>query len=366
MGNSGFDSLDERTLTILGNAMDGKVPSIEEVLYLSELRSIEANLAIFNTARIIRERNFGKKVFLYGFVYFSTYCRNNCSFCYYRKTSNIPPRYRKSLDEVMDAVGCLEKSGIHLIDLTMGEDPVICEEKAYSPLIDMCKAIKETYKLPIMVSPGVVPQSFLKEVGRLGVDFYALYQETHNRSLYSKLRLGQSYDERVMARVAALKEGILVEDGLLLGVGESQADVVNSIFEMKKLGAQQVRAMGLAPQEGTPLANLSSPPILDEMRTIALMRIVHQDRLIPASYDVDGMKGLELRLIAGANIVTSIIPPEMGLHGVAQSSLNIDNCMRTIQGISPYLNRLGLEPSSRKELCKWIEKEKELLSEANK
>ena len=366
MGDPGFDTINERTSAILGNAVDGNIPSIEEVNYLSELSSIEDNLAIFNTARIIRERNFGKKIFLYGFVYFSTYCRNNCSFCYYRKTSDIPPRYRKNLDDVMDAVGCLEKSGIHLIDLTMGEDPEICEEKSYAPLIEMCKTIKETYKLPIMVSPGVVPESFLKEVSRIGVDWLALYQETHNRKLFSKLRLGQSFDERVNARVTALKEGLLVEDGVLLGVGESQQDIVNSIFEMKKLGVQQVRAMGLTPQEGTPLANLSSPPILDEMRTIALMRLVHQDRLIPASYDVDGMKGLELRLIAGANVVTSIIPPEMGLHGVAQSSLNIDNCMRTIQGISPYLNRLGLEPSSRKAYCDWINKEKALLLEARK
>lgn len=49
------------------------------------------------------------------------------------------------------------------------------------------------------------------------------------------------------------------------------------------------------------------------------MRLLFPDKLIPASLDVDGISGLELRLMAGANVVTSIIPPNEGLAGVAQS-----------------------------------------------
>jgi len=358
MGKINLEVEDEGVVAILGAALDGQSPSKEDMLYLARARGADVNFAMFQVARRLAERSFGRKMFLYGFVYFSTYCRNVCTFCYYRKVNANPPRYRKSFDDVMKAVDQLEKYGIHLADLTMGEDPQICEVEHYEPILKMCREIKKEYDLPVMISPGVVPRSVLSELGSIGVDWYALYQETHNRSLYAKMRVGQPYEARAEARAEALKEGILVEDGILLGIGETAEDVVDSIYDMKKLGAQQVRAMGLEPQVGTPLEGRSSPPILDEMRAIAMMRLVHQDRLIPASYDVDGLKGLELRIMAGANVVTSIIPPKMGLHGVAQASLDIDSSQRTVEGIIPYLKRLGLEPNTRQAYRKWIEKEK--------
>ena len=41
-------------------------------------------------------RHSGDAVFLYGFVYFSTYCRNECAFCFYRADNDESPRYRKT------------------------------------------------------------------------------------------------------------------------------------------------------------------------------------------------------------------------------------------------------------------------------
>ena len=78
--------------------------------------------AVFECARKVRDREFGKRTFLYGFVYFSTYCRNECSFCYYRKSNGID-RYRKSKDEIVDLARSIKAAGINLADLTMGEDP---------------------------------------------------------------------------------------------------------------------------------------------------------------------------------------------------------------------------------------------------
>ena len=44
---------------------------------------------LFSQARKAREKEFGNKIFMYGFVYFSTWCRNDCNFCYYRKSNEI-------------------------------------------------------------------------------------------------------------------------------------------------------------------------------------------------------------------------------------------------------------------------------------
>lgn len=358
-----FNLKDEKALSLLGKALDGETLRPTELFYLAKLRGIDENLTLFQVASKIRERHFSKKIFLYGFIYFSTYCRNMCNFCFYRKPNMKPPRYRKSLSGILESIAELEKSGVHLIDLTMGEDPLIYEKKEYIHLLTICREIKREFDIPLMVSPGVLPQDVLSELSRIGVDWYALYQETHNKHLFSVLRPGQNYELRMAAKFNALKEGLMVEDGILIGVGETPQDVVHSIFEMKRLGAQQVRAMGFVPQKGTPMESIPSPPILDEMKAIALMRFIHQDRIIPASYDIDGLKGLELRLMAGANAVTSLIPPAFGLVGVAQTSLNIDNKLRTSEGVKLYLQRLGLQPADRQTYRKWVEKEKEALRE---
>ncbi len=355
-----YAEAEDKARDILHRALDGDIPTYEELSYLATLQGFGNNLAIFRTARKICELHFGRKIFLYGFVYFSTYCRNSCTFCFFRKANNDIPRYRKSLHEVVEIVAELENSGVHLVDLTMGEDSLIHEKKGSKLLLDICEIIKKEFKVSLMVSPGVLNREALSKLGNLGADWYALYQETHNRVLFSKLRKGQDYDERMEAKVNAAREGLLVEEGILLGVGETPHDIVDSSFEMKRLGAHQVRAMGFAPRAEIPLGCFA-PPIIYEMKAIALLRLTHQDRIIPASCDIDGARNLEARFMAGANAVTSLIPPGFGLMGVAQTCLNIDNGLRTVDGIKPHLKSMGLEPADRKTYRRWIDSKKESL-----
>ena len=103
------------------------------------------------------------------------------------------------------------------------------------------------------------------------------------------------------------------------------------------------------PQKGTPLYKTSSANNLLELKIIALMRLVFPDRLIPASLDVEGITGLWERLDAGANVVTSLIPPSEGFVGVSQSTLNVDDGFRTVNGVLPILRECGLTPANLSE-----------------
>jgi methylornithine synthase len=321
-------------------------------------RDIEDTFSLLTAASKVRETKFGNQVFLYGFLYFSTFCRRMCSFCFYRRPNTKPPRYRRTPEEVAEMAKTLETSGVHLVDLTMGEDPVIHDGKKYDLLVTLVKKVRDAVDLAIMVSPGVLPRRVLKSLRAAGADWYALYQETHNKTLYSTLRLGQTYEDRIKAKNDAKREGLLIEEGILLGVGESEADRVESIFAMNQLGASQVRAMGFVPQRGSPMEHHESPPIIDEMKTMAVMRLVHQDKLMPASLDIDGLKGLELRLASGSNVVTSIIPPYSGLAGVAQAHLGVDEGLRSVESVKPYIERLGLAVASKKSYLRWMDDEK--------
>ncbi|MGI6732039.1 MAG: methylornithine synthase PylB [Anaerovoracaceae bacterium] len=308
---------------------------------------------LFRKAREIREDVFGNKIFVYGFVYFSTYCKNNCNFCYYRKDNSID-RYRKSREEIIDVVKQLAESGVNLIDLTMGED-MLYHQEDFKTVLDITRTIKEEYNLPVMISPGVISEEMVDKFADLGTDWYALYQETHNRELFRNLRIDQDYDERMNRKLYAKKKGMLIEEGLLAGIGESVEDIADSLLEMGKIGASQVRVMSFVPQKGSPMEDVVTPSRSLEMKIIALMRILYPYALIPASLDVDGIKGLKDRINAGTSVVTSIIPPRSGLMGVAQNTMDVDEGGRTAEEAGHILNSMGLVVAQPKEYKEYLE-----------
>lgn len=339
---------------IVEGALEGRRLRLKEVERLLGVQSPDETELLFEAAQEMRLRHFGRKVFLYGFVYFSTYCRNHCAFCFYRQGNRESPRYRKSPAEVVEVARGLAESGVHLVDLTMGEDPRLHDAGDYTSLVDLVREVSGAAQVPVMVSPGVVPRAVLRELKQAGAGWYACYQETHTPALYERLRPGQDFLPRAASRSQALAEGLHAEDGILLGVGETAADRARSLLTMRAQGVQQVRVMGFVPQKGTPMADRPLPSLLAEMVTLATMRLVMPDRLIPASLDIDGLRGLEARLRAGANVVTSIIPASSGMAGVAQSTLDIGEGFRTVAGVERHLAPLGLQVASLDDYEAWL------------
>ena len=336
----------------IDRAVDGAHLTGREIEALLAVDDVGSAALLFEAARTLRERHFGRRIFLYGFVYFSTYCRNRCTFCFYRRGNALSPRYRKSADEVVAIARGLADSGVHVVDLTMGEDPEMHEDGRYEPLMHLVRRVRREARRPVMVSPGVVPRGVLAGLCEAGADWYACYQETHDPILYRQLRPGQDYERREASRSEAIAVGLHAEDGILLGVGETVSQRAHSLLIMRAQGVRQVRVMGFVPQRGTPLSHKEIPSLLVEMVTLATMRLVMPDRLIPASLDIDGLRGLEARLMAGANVVTSIIPPDSGLAGVSQATLDIDPGFRTVAGVKQRVCpvgiwRLPLRPSTR-------------------
>jgi methylornithine synthase len=123
---------------------------------------------------------------------------------------------------------------------------------------------------------------------------------------------------------------------------------------MRLMEASQMRAMSFVPQQGTPMQSWKRPDSLREMLIIAVLRLAFPDRLIPATLDVAGLAGLHNRLEAGANVVTSLVPPGFGLAGVAQNSLDIADARRTTASILLELGKLGMQSASMEEYLDWI------------
>ena len=155
-----------RLAEILDKAQQEEILDRGEIVFLLGLRQKNQIDAVFEAARELRFRHFEDRVFLYGFIYVSTFCRNQCNFCYYRSANALPVRYRREASEIIEAAQSLAESGVHLIDLTLGEDPQYFQDQGFEPFIQLVKAIRETTDLPIMVSPGVVPAEVLSDLAR--------------------------------------------------------------------------------------------------------------------------------------------------------------------------------------------------------
>ena len=340
----------------MSDVQQGRRLDPADIVHLLGLESEDAQALLFETARNIRKANFGNKVFTYGFAYTSTFCRNDCIFCYFRRSNEQPQRYRKKTRDVLEVARHLAKQGVNLIDLTMGEDPRLhqTQNRELDDLIHLVKDIRTVTDLPIMVSPGVVPDQTLERLADAGVTWYACYQETHNQRLFNVLRMGQAFEERLEKKRLARKLGLLIEEGILCGVGESSWDIAHSIKVMHDLDADQVRVMKFVPQPGTPMATHPEEASLRECLISAVLRLSFPDRLIPASLDVDGLAGLKMRLNAGANVITSLVPPDYGLSGVAHADLDIENANRTMTGIRPILDACHLMAAEGEDYLEWM------------
>jgi len=340
---------------ILEKATQEELLERDEIVFLLGLTQKKHIDDVFSAARELRFRHFGNRVFLYGFIYISTFCRNQCNFCYYRSANALPVRYRSKASDIIEAAQGLAESGVHLIDLTLGEDPLYFQDQGFEPFFQLVKAVRQTTGLPVMVSPGVVPADVLSGLLEVGVSWYACYQETHNRELFKRLRPGQSYAARMKNKELAGQLGLLTEEGLLCGVGETAQDIADSIRAMRLLKVSQMRAMTFVPQQGTPMQSWEDLDPWREMLMIAVLRLAFPDRLIPATLDVAGLAGLHSRLEAGANVVTSLVPPGFGLAGVAQKSLDIADARRTPASIRLELEKVGMQSASTADYSFWLE-----------
>ena len=337
---------------ILDAVRNGAQATSQDVVKLlsAEGREMEE---LFAEAREVRDRQFGKHVFAYGFVYFSTYCHNNCTFCYYRRTNSID-RYRKSPEEIISLAADLKDAGIDLVDLTMGEDEHMYADD-YSGLLEIISGVKKL-GISIMASPGAVKKEAMPKIKAAGADFYAVYQETHNRDLYSKLRLEQDFDFRYNQRVWAREAGMLTEDGMVVGLGESMEDRADAILTMGAEKCEQIRCMTFVPQAGTPLQTLEPMDSYMELKSIAVMRILFPDRFIPATLDVEGIEGMKSRLDAGASTITSIVVPHRHLAGVAQPEKDIESGGRSVQHVFDLVADMGKRIATQNEFRSMIDK----------
>ncbi|SES78166.1 pyrrolysine biosynthesis protein PylB [Methanococcoides vulcani] len=344
MDNEDLDNYAEQII-------DGSQLSDDDIRSLLETESPDEIEKLHYVARHIRDNFFGNKVFMYSFVYFSTYCKNKCTFCYYNNANKID-RYRLSVEDIRKICQVIKTENVHMVDLTMGEDPYFHNKP--ERLAEFVRTVKEEVGKPIMISPGVVDNDTLEMLKDNGANFLALYQETYDMELYKQLRVEQSFEGRINSRNHAKKIGYCVEDGILT---EVEPDIESTIISLRGLATSNpdmVRVMTFLPQQGTPLEGKEVRDSSSELKIISILRLLYPDKLIPASLDLEGIDGMVHRLNAGANVVTSIISSNSSLEGVVNYDREHAERDRDVKSVIARLKTMGMEPAEQSEFEKLL------------
>lgn len=206
-------------------------------------------------------------------------CTENCKFCAqsaaYRSGAKEYPLIDS--DEALREARRNTERGIGRIALvTSGRRLSAAEvEKA----CEIYAALREKCGINLCASHGLLGYEDFVKLLSAGVTRVHNNLET-SRSNFSNVCTTHTYDDKIAAIKAAVRAGLEVCSGGIIGMGESFADRAEMAFELRSLGVKSVPLNVLNPIKGTPYENLPRLGYDDIRRAAALFRFVLPDAAI--------------------------------------------------------------------------------------
>lgn len=194
------------TITELKRLIDrleaGESLTEDEWVSLIEGRSPELADYLFEKARCIREREYGKAVYVRGLIECSNYCKNDCLYCGIRRSNRNASRYRLSREEILSCCENGYQLGFRTFVLQGGEDPAMTDDW----VMEMVQAIRAGFPdCAITLSLGEKKYDTLKRWKEVGADRYLLRHETADACHYASLHPAEMSFEHRMQCLRDLK-----------------------------------------------------------------------------------------------------------------------------------------------------------------
>ena len=294
-----------RLLDILKRKRDLPDPLLVELL-----DSGQYDEALFSSAVSIRERYYGRDVYIRGLIEISSYCSNDCYYCGIRKGNRSAQRYRLSGEEILECCRSGYALGFRTFVLQGGEDPFFTD--AY--LCRILTQIKSEFPdCAITLSLGERTRQSYEALFHAGADRYLLRHETADDSHYSKLHPAGMKSGRRKQCLWDLKEiGYQVGSGFM--VGSPWQTLENLVADIRFLQELEPDMIGIGPyisHRDTPFRDFESGDLKLCLRMLAVLRHLFPDVLLPATTALGTIhpQGREMGLLAGANVVMPNLSP---------------------------------------------------------
>lgn len=257
--------------------LDGGQLTTEQALSILECPDLEL-LDLMSAAYRLRFRHFGNSVQLYFLMNAkSGLCPEDCSYCSQSKVSDAEiPKYNiLSRDKLMDGarVAYERQSKTYCIVIS-ARSP---SEREIDAVTKIVPEIKAKYDLKICACLGLLSQDQADRLKRCGVD-----RVNHNLNTssehYSEICTTHTYKDRVDTLKAVREAGMELCSGGIIGMGETDTDVVRMAFELRDLGVESIPLNFLNPIDGTPLAGSDELNPRRCLKTLAMFRFATPDK----------------------------------------------------------------------------------------
>jgi biotin synthase len=261
LADAGAALLDERRpLTAEEHARLAEVPD----------RSVPALAALAHEVRLAYS---GPTVEVEGILSAKTGgCPEDCSFCSQSSRYETPVKATPFLDtgEVLRAAEETARLGATefcIVLAVRGPD-----ERILSRVLELVPLVGERTGLRVAVSAGILTEDQAGRLAAGGVHRYNHNLETA-RSFFPQIATTHSWDERFETCRLVRAAGMELCCGALLGMGETVAQRLELLGQLREVDPAEVPVNFLNPRPGTPLGDRPLVGALEALRWIALFRL---------------------------------------------------------------------------------------------
>lgn len=255
-------------------ALSGEVVTREEarsVLHASP----DDMLALLDAAFRVRRAHWGRRVSLHVLENAKLgACPEDCGFCSQSSKHSSPSGEMpmKSVDELVAGARRAHAARAKrycMVTATRGPS-----QRDLDTICAAATAIKSEMDIELCASLGILTEAKAKRLASSGVDRFNHNLETSERH-YGEIVSTHSWRDRVETVQLAKAAGMDTCCGGIVGLGESEDDLLDLAFSLRELDVDSVPLNFLDARAGTPLAGYPKVEAGFALRALCMFRFVH-------------------------------------------------------------------------------------------
>ena len=280
----------------LDELLNGHSLSREEACEL--IRCSDDELPALLAAALEAKQRFKPDVITYSrkvFIPLTNLCRDYCGYCIFRRDPDQPGAHTMTPDQVLEVARAGEKMGCTEALFSLGDKPelVFPEMRAtlrrlgYNSTLQyleaMCELVlRETTLLP-HPNPGLLSAEWIARLAAVSPSM-GLMLETTNTALLAPGAAHDNAPDKVPAKrlrtiEEAGKQSVPFTTGLLIGIGETTEDRVDTLLAIRELHRryghiQEVIVQNFRAKPDIPMCDWPEPTRGEMLRTVALARLL--------------------------------------------------------------------------------------------
>lgn len=217
-------------------------------------------------------------------------CPEDCTYCSQRLGSEadvLKYTWIKTDEAVRQAGYGIAGGASRVCMVASGKGPTDRDVERVSTMIENLK--EEHPQVEVCACLGILKEGQAERLARAGADAYNHNLNT-SEDHYTDICTTHTYADRVNTVGLAQDAGLSACSGLIVGMGETDEQLVDAIFALKNLGGDSIPVNFLMPFDGTPLAGTW------ELTPMRCMRILATVRMVAPNIEIRMAGGREMHL----------------------------------------------------------------------